>query len=51
MRSDGVFSVDTVERGCPGGGEKGERGREEIDTAFSWMGLCQTFRVRSGRGG
>jgi hypothetical protein len=49
MRSDGVFSVDTVERRCPGarvgGRGKGERGREEIDTAFSWMGLTSLSKA------
>ena len=39
MKSDGVFPVNTMERGRPGarvgGGEKGERGGEEVDTAFS----------------
>jgi hypothetical protein len=49
MKSDGVFPVNTVERGCPGagvgGGEKGERGREEVDMAFSWMGLTSLSKA------
>jgi hypothetical protein len=51
MKSDGVFPVNTVERGYPGagvgGGEKDERGREEVDTAFSWMGLTSLSKARA----